>query len=589
MKRERKKQKMLVGVLIVLMSVICMSGGNLKVYASELQGDNAKASSIACNYRITGNPSNYICPASPVQMHGKLSVSGTNIVDARGKVIQLRGVSLHGIQHTNGSTTAFKDYVNYKAFRILRDEWGVNLIRIPVYTAEGGYCQGNAASMDETIQKAVTYATKLGMYVIIDWHILSDGNPQTYQSQATDFFRNYANKYKSYKNVIFEICNEPNGVNWPTVKSYAVSVIQTIRSYNPDALIIVGTPQWSQLPTWSDSSAADNPIMASDIGASGSGLAKNVLYSIHFYAATHYSDIQSNVTYAHNKGLPIFCSEFGICDASGNGTIDIQNANTWMNLLKQYHISFACWNLSNCNETSAMLDRNCTKLYGWTNSDLTTSGVWFINTVRPLHDQEIANYNPNIYNGVNYSAVYDFTYYCNKYPDIKEKYGSNKLAAIKHFVTYGMKEGRQAKSTFNVKSYAYKYYDLRKKYKNNLPEYYIHYIKYGKKEGRVATGTKTMQGGPTTYNGRNYKDVFKVGFYANKYADLRKMYGLDDSKYLAHFVKYGMKEGRQGSSEFNVTIYRKRYANLRRKYGSDLKKYYLHYIAYGKQHNYVGK
>ncbi|MGN0437423.1 MAG: glycoside hydrolase family 5 protein [Lachnospiraceae bacterium] len=576
-------RKIFIQSFIAFVFCFCLLGNYHAVYATEMEEDSS------AKFTLTGNYNNYVCAITPVKMHGRLSVSGTNIVDANGKVTQLRGVSLHGIQHTNGSTTAFKDYVNYSAFRILRDEWGVNMIRIPVYTNEGGYCQGNSAAMDATIQSAVSYATQLGMYIIIDWHILSDGNPQTYQNQAISFFSNYANKYKNNNNVIYEICNEPNGVDWTTVKAYAVPVIKTIRSYDKNALIVVGTPQWSQLPTWGGYSAADNPITSQDIGGSGTSLAKNVLYSIHFYAATHYSDIQSNVTYAHNKGLPIFCTEFGISDASGNGNVDVSNANTWMNLFKQYHISFACWNLSNNNETSAMLKTSCTKLYGWKNEDLTTSGTWFVNTVRPMYDQEMANYNPNMYNGVDYSAVYDYTYYCNKYPALKEKFGSDKKAVLRHFVLYGMKEGRQAIASFNVKSYANKYYGLRKLYKNDLPKYYLHYIKFGKAEGRVATGVTIMQGGPTVYNGKDYKDVFRVGFYAYKYPKLKELYGFDDAKYLAHFVKIGMAKGFQGSTEFNVNIYRKRYPRLVQKYGSDLPKYYLHYINYGKAHNYSGK
>lgn len=585
---RREKFLSVVAALVLFVSMMLFPGQS--VSAAELTDSTTDMTEekLTCNYTLTGDVNRYTCQKTPLQMHGKLSVKGTNIVDSRGKTVQLRGVSLHGIQHTNGSNTAFKNYVNLKSFQILRDEWGVNLIRIPVYTAENGYCQGNAASMDATIKNAVSYATKLGMYVIIDWHILSDGNPQTYQSQAKTFFRTYAAKYKDYKNVIFEICNEPNGVNWQVVKSYAVSIIKIIRTYDADALIIVGTPQWSQLPTWSDSSAADNPIRANEVGGTGTGLAKNVLYAIHFYAATHYGDIQSNVTYAHNKGLPIFCSEFGVSDASGNGNIDLQNANSWMKLLKSYKISFACWNLSNNNESSSLLKASCTKLNSWKNKDLSTAGVWFVNTVRPMYDAEMERMNPNMYNGVDYSAVYDFDYYCNRYADIKQRYANDKRGALKQFVLYGMKAGRQGKASFQVQSYANKYYDLRKLYKNDLPKYYLHYINCGKKEGRIATGVNKMQGGLTYYKGVKYSDVYKVGYYANKYPELKKKFGYDDARYIAHFVNYGMKSGKQGSSEFNPYRYRNRYPYLKKKYGNAMKKYYMHYIKTGKAEGRIG-
>lgn len=658
--------------------------------------DLTTASQVGCDYALTGRTEDYTCTATPYEMHGKLSVSGTDIIDQYGNPVELRGVSLHGIQHTNGSTTAFKDYVNYSAFQILRDEWGVNLIRIPVYTAENGYCQGNAASMDTTIQNAVNYATQLGMYVIIDWHILSDGNPVTYQSQAISFFSKYSAMYQNYGNVIYEICNEPNGgVDWNTIKNYAKSVIPYIRANTPDALICVGTPQWSQRV---DQAAAD-PITAGDInpaltGNAASAKADNILYSIHFYSATHYGDIQGYVTSAHNAGLPLFCTEFGICDASGNGNYDISNANTWINLLKSYNISFVCWNLSNNNESSAMFLNSCTKLNGWVNSDLNTTGAWFINTVRPMYLEEIANYSATpttIYNGVDYSAVFDYDYYISKYPDIKAAYGTNARAAfmhfincgmqegrqasdnfnvtyyknryvdlrnafgtdlkqyylhyiqcgcsegrdgknysdvvgsvtklngvdysavynfsyyinrysdikrlyqnddvgaLQHFVNCGMQEGRQAIQSFNVTSYAYQYYDLRRVYKNDLKQYYLHYINCGKREGRVATGTTTMRGGNVTYNGVNYGAVYNVGYYANKYPDLRKAFGFDDDAYLQHFVNCGMQEGRQASNNFNVVYYKNRYVDLRNAFGTDLKQYYLHYIQCGRSEGRDGK
>lgn len=188
-----------------------------------------------------------------------------------------------------------------------------------------------------------------------------------------------------------------------------------------------------------------------------------------------------------------------------------------------------------------------------------------------------------VYGGINYSAVYDYDYYIKKYPDVWKKYHSNDVAVLKHFVTTGMKEGRQAKSTFNVKSYAYRYADLRKKYKNDLKSYYLHYMKTGKKAGRVATGTTKAKGYQTVYNGVNYSAVYDYNYYVSKYSDVRKTYGLDDAAVLKHFVTFGMKEGRRGSAEFNVTAYKNRYADLRKTFKSDLKQYYLHYIKLGKK------
>lgn len=194
-----------------------------------------------------------------------------------------------------------------------------------------------------------------------------------------------------------------------------------------------------------------------------------------------------------------------------------------------------------------------------------------------------------VYNGVDYSAVYDYNYYISHNSDVKKLYEYDDAGALKHFVTYGMKEKRQGNSSFNVDSYAMRYSDLRHSYKNDMAKYYMHYINYGKKEKRLATGTPTITGGITTYKGVNYSAVYDYGYYVSRYSDVKKTYGYDEEAALLHFINYGMAEGRQGSDKFNVKNYRNRYADLRKAYGSQLKQYYIHYINYGVKENRNGK
>ena len=92
----------------------------------------------------------------------------------------------------------------------------------------------------------------------------------------------------------------------------------------------------------------------------------------------------------------------------------------------------------------------------------------------------------SIFNGIDYSPVYDYTYYKNKYKDLQDAFGSNKGAYFKHFCTYGMKEGRQASSSFNVQNYKSRYSDLEKAFGDNLLLYYEQYLKFGISEKRNA-------------------------------------------------------------------------------------------------------
>lgn len=91
-----------------------------------------------------------------------------------------------------------------------------------------------------------------------------------------------------------------------------------------------------------------------------------------------------------------------------------------------------------------------------------------------------------VYNGVEYQPVYNYTYYRKKYKDLRDAFGTDKKAYFDHFCKFGMKEGRQAASAFDVQKYKARYEDLRKQFGDNLPEYYKHYCVYGKKEGRKA-------------------------------------------------------------------------------------------------------
>jgi endoglucanase len=296
---------------------------------------------------------------------GRLHVKGTKLVDKKGHEVQLRGVSTHGLSW-------YPQYVNDKCFAQLHDKWGANVVRLAMYTEEyNGYCSGDAknrSDLKKLIKKGVRLAKKHKMYVIVDWHILSDGNPNSHKKEAKAFFREMSREFKGYNNVIYEICNEPNnGTSWKEIKSYARSVISTIRKNDKKAVIVVGTPTWSQDV---DQAAAD-PIKGD-----------NIMYALHFYAATHKADLRNKMTAAINKGLPVFVTEYGICDASGNGAIDKEEANRWVQTMDEYGVSYIAWNLSNKQESSSIIKSSCPKVSGFKKSELSDEGRWLYHLLR---------------------------------------------------------------------------------------------------------------------------------------------------------------------------------------------------------------
>jgi len=301
---------------------------------------------------------------TPVSQHGQLSVKNGQLVDKSGKGYQLRGMSTHGL-------TWFPEFVNESAFKTLRDDWNTNVVRLAMYVDEWGNGQcymGNKSGSLELLEKGVDICIKLDMYVIIDWHVLNPGDPSKYTNEAKSFFETVSKRYAKYPNVIYEICNEPNGgASWSgNIKPYAEKIIPVIRKNAPNSVIIVGTPTWSQ--------EIDKPL-------SDPLNYKNVMYAFHFYAATH-AGLRSNVENCVAQGLPVFVSEFGTCDASGGGANDFNETQKWLSYFDKQGISYCNWSICNKDETCSVLRPGTSANGNWSESNLTENGKWIRNWFR---------------------------------------------------------------------------------------------------------------------------------------------------------------------------------------------------------------
>lgn len=322
------------------------------------------------------------------EYHGALHVNKKGkLVDHNGEVVTLHGMSTHGLSW-------YPEYVNRPFFEFMKNEWHIDVVRLAMYTdEEDGYCVGdinNKQKLLKVIDDGVRFATELGLYVIIDWHILMDYSPHMYKDEAISFFNYVSKKYKSYGNVMYEICNEPNmdcdwrdvktysnnpealtkmlekpKCEWEDIKAYAEEIIPVIRANDPYAVILCGTPVWSQRVD----DAAANPITIDD----------NVMYVLHFYANTHMDELRGVFKDAAGAGLPIFVSEFGTCSADGAGAHNAIEADKWVELLDEFDVSYCMWNISNRDETSACFKPDCDKYEnGFTEDDLREPMKWFV-------------------------------------------------------------------------------------------------------------------------------------------------------------------------------------------------------------------
>ena len=299
---------------------------------------------------------------------GKLQVVDGKLSNEAGEPVMLRGISTHSI-------LVSEQYINEECFSDVANVIGANVIRLAMYTSGmgvAGYCTGGDKNgLLETIDKGVSYAKNSDMYVIIDWHILDDGDPNKFIEEAKDFFETVSAKYKNEKHVLYEICNEPNKVEWSHIKSYAETIIPIIRGNDPKAVVIVGTPDYSQ----DVDAAAEDPLEYD-----------NVLYTLHFYSATHGQWLRDKAQAAVSKGLALFVTEFGITASNGGFPYDKDEADVWIDFLEDRNISYVMWQLSKAPEACSAIRRDCMKLKGFERDDFTEAGQWLMDKIAEKSD-----------------------------------------------------------------------------------------------------------------------------------------------------------------------------------------------------------
>ena len=299
---------------------------------------------------------------SPVYVHGPLQVDGTMLKDASGNLVQLKGVSSMWL---NWESRAFAESAD--ALLFMRDNWKLSVIRASMGTeASKGYLTGDAnkATMLAKVEAIIQNAIALGVYVVVDWHTEKAVDQQ---ADSIAFFTALAQKYGNYPNLIWEPYNEPNGYTWDKIKPYHEAVVDAIRAVDPDNIIVLGTPNWSQ----------DVDVAAATPVNPTSGT-KNLMYTLHFYACTHKQKLRDKANVALTKGLALFVTEFGATPADGgvvskgDDYVCRDSTNDWWNWMSLNSISGVSWKLDQCTDTSCILTSKAPINGPWTDDFLTT-------------------------------------------------------------------------------------------------------------------------------------------------------------------------------------------------------------------------
>ncbi|RYY23559.1 MAG: glycoside hydrolase family 5 protein [Chitinophagaceae bacterium] len=287
--------------------------------------------------------------AQPVKQHGKLKVSGTQLTDQYNKAVVLRGMSF-------GWHNWWPRFYNKESVDWLATDWKCNVVRAAMGIEPAGAYLTNPELATQKIESVIEGAIQSGIYVIVDWHS-HDINTK----EAKEFFTRIAKKYGQYPNLIYEIFNEPDEESWKDVKNYSEDLIATIRAIDPDNIILVGSPHWDQ----------DIHIVAADPIKNVS----NIMYTVHFYAATHKQYLRDRTDAAIKKGIPVFISESAGMEATGDGPINEAEWENWINWCEERKVSWIVWSVSDKDETCSILEKSASSTGGWKDSDLKLSGI----------------------------------------------------------------------------------------------------------------------------------------------------------------------------------------------------------------------
>lgn len=290
-----------------------------------------------------------ILSAQPVKTNGPLSVKGSKMINEHGQVTVLNGVSF-------GWHNWWPRFYTKETVSWLASDWKCSVVRAAMGIGPRNSYLDKPQWSQETIEKVIRAAIDNDIYVIIDWH-----SHTIELEKAKEFFTEMAKKYGKNPHIIYEIFNEPVKDSWADVKNYSIEVIKAIREIDPDNIILVGSPHWDQ----DIHLVADDPITGFE----------NIMYTVHFYAASHGKMLRDRSDYAIKKGIPIFISESAAMEASGNGALNLEAWQIWIGWCKENDISLISWSISDKNESCSMLKTTASSTGNWKEEDLKESGI----------------------------------------------------------------------------------------------------------------------------------------------------------------------------------------------------------------------
>ena len=286
---------------------------------------------------------------TPVELHGKLRVSGVQLQNESGEPVQLQGVSSMWL---NWEDDGYAE--NPNSLRWMRNNWKLSVIRAAMGVEREEAYLAYPEKAKEQVYRIVDNAIDAGVYAIVDFH---SHYAHQYQDEAVEFFTEVAAKYAGVPNVIYETFNEPIEITWPELKKYHEAVVAAIREQDPEAVIILGTPSYSQQV---------------DVAAADQVAGTNLMYTLHYYSCAHKSWLRQRADVALARGAALFVTEWGATTADGGlkGEMCLEESQLWDDWMNERAISWAAWKLDDCEDSTCLLAAEAPLDGGWTNGYL---------------------------------------------------------------------------------------------------------------------------------------------------------------------------------------------------------------------------
>jgi len=156
-------------------------------------------------------PSETIVPSPQKSLPPELHAVGNQLKTTQGKVVWLQGLCVDSLEWSAAGERLDK------SIPVAIDGWKANVIRLPVKesfwfgrglgqkVAEGG------VKYRKLVDAVIADANARGAYVAIDLHVF--GAPM---EEHVEFWNDAATRYKNHPAVLFELFNEPHGIDWKT-------------------------------------------------------------------------------------------------------------------------------------------------------------------------------------------------------------------------------------------------------------------------------------------------------------------------------------------------------------------------------------